>query len=78
MIDEQIPAWAQTLIREVTILNERLPNHVDWTERNIKDHEVRIRDLEKARWQTAWITAAASAALTALIVALVNLVITNG
>ena len=72
MTDEQIPQWAQALIREVTILNERLPNHVDWTERNIKDHEVRIRDLEKARWQTAWVTAAASAALTALIVALIN------
>jgi len=72
MEQEQIPAWAQTLIREVTILNERLPNHVDWTERNIKDHEIRLRDLEKARWQTAWITAAASAALTALIVALIN------
>ena len=78
MNEEQIPAWAQTLIREVTILNERLPNHVDWTERNIKDHEVRLRDLEKARWQTAWITAAASAVMTALIVALVNMVINNG
>lgn len=71
-MEEQIPQWAQALIREVTILNERLPNHVDWTERNIKDHEVRIRDLEKARWQTAWVTAAASAALTAVIVVLVN------
>lgn len=75
--EEQVPQWAQALIREVTILNERLPNHVSWTERNIKDHEVRIRDLEKARWQTAWITAAASAALTALIVALVNLWLTK-
>lgn len=72
MTDEQIPQWAQALIREVTILNERLPHHVTWTERNVKDHEVRIRDLEKARWQTAWVTAAASAALTALIVALIN------
>jgi type IV secretory pathway component VirB8 len=72
MAEEQIPVWAQALIREVTILNERLPNHVDWTERNIKDHEIRIRDLERARWQTAWITAAASAGLTALIVVIVN------
>ena len=72
MPEEQIPNWAQALIREVTILNERLPNHVDWTERNIKDHEVRIRDLERARWQTAWITAAASAGLTAVIVVIVN------
>jgi type IV secretory pathway component VirB8 len=77
MSEEQIPQWAQALIREVTILNERLPNHVDWTERNIKDHEVRIRDLEKARWQTAWITAAASAAMTAVIVALVNLLVSK-
>lgn len=72
MPEEQIPVWAVELTRQVTILNERLPNHIDWTERNIKDHEHRIRDLEKARWQTAWITAAASAALTALVVVLVN------
>jgi type IV secretory pathway component VirB8 len=75
MAEEQIPVWAQALIREVTILNERLPNHIDWTERNIKDHETRIRDLEKARWQTAWITAASSAALTAIVVAGVNMMI---
>jgi type IV secretory pathway component VirB8 len=72
MPEEQIPVWAQALIREVTILNERLPNHVDWTERNIKDHEVRIRDLEKARWQTAWVTAAASAGLTGVVVMMIQ------
>jgi type IV secretory pathway component VirB8 len=72
MAEEQIPVWAQALIREVTILNERLPNHVDWTERNIKDHEVRIRDLEKARWQTAWVTAAASAGLTGVVVMMIQ------
>lgn len=38
----------------------------------VQDHEDRIRELEKARWQTAWITALASAALTALVVALVT------
>lgn len=69
---ENVPEWAQSLIREVTILNERLPTHVDWTERNIKDHELRLRDLEKARWQTAWITAGGSAVLTAIIVFVVN------
>lgn len=72
MTDENVPLWAQNLIREVTILNERLPSHVDWSVRNIKDHELRLRDLEKARWQTAWVTAAASAALTAIIVVVVN------
>jgi type IV secretory pathway component VirB8 len=75
MPEEQIPVWAVELTRQVTILNERLPNHIDWTERNIKDHELRIRDLEKARWQTAWITATASAALTALVVAGINMMI---
>lgn len=35
------------LTRQVTILNERLPNHITWTERNVKDHEARIRSLEE-------------------------------
>lgn len=41
----------------------------------LQDHEERIRELEKARWQTAWITAFASAALTALAVTVVSGVI---
>lgn len=47
---EVVPIWAQELIREVTILNERLPNHITWTERNVLDHEKRIRILEQFRW----------------------------
>jgi hypothetical protein len=50
MPEEQVPQWAQDLIREVTILNERLPNHITWTERNVLDHEKRIRTLEQFRW----------------------------
>jgi hypothetical protein len=50
MSDEQVPVWAQELIREVTILNERLPNHITWTERNVLDHEKRIRNLEHFKW----------------------------
>ena len=38
----------------------------------VQDHEDRIRELEKARWQTAWITALASAAATALVVGLIT------
>lgn len=49
-MDEQVPVWAQDLIREVTILNERLPNHITWTERNVLDHERRLRALEQFRW----------------------------
>jgi hypothetical protein len=48
--NEQVPQWAQELIREVTILNERLPNHIDYTTRNLNDHESRIRTLEQFRW----------------------------
>jgi hypothetical protein len=48
--DQEVPLWAQELIREVTILNERLPNHIDYTQRNIADHESRIRTLEAFRW----------------------------
>lgn len=50
MPEEQVPVWAQELIREVTILNERLPNHITWTERNVLDHEKRLRTLEQFRW----------------------------
>ena len=38
------------LTRQVTILNERLPNHITWTERNVSDHEKRIRLLEQKVW----------------------------
>jgi hypothetical protein len=50
---EQIPAWAVELTRQVTILNERLPNHIDTTEKNLADqrrigddHEARLRASE--------------------------------
>lgn len=47
---DEIPAWAIELIRQVERLNEKLPTHVDWVERNIKDHELRIRSLERKIW----------------------------
>ena len=57
MPEEQVPIWAKELIREVTILNERLPNHITWTERNVLDHEKRIRTLEQFRWMILGIVA---------------------
>jgi hypothetical protein len=54
---EQVPQWAQELIREVTILNERLPNHIDYTTRNVVDHENRIRTLEQFRWMILGVVA---------------------
>lgn len=37
----------------------------------IGDHENRIRELEKARWQSAWLTSILSSALASGIVALI-------
>lgn len=50
MSDEQIPAWAIELIKQVERLNEKIPTHVEWVERNIKDHELRLRQLEQFKW----------------------------
>jgi hypothetical protein len=47
---EQIPAWAIELIKQVERLNEKIPTHVEWVERNLKDHESRLRTLEQFRW----------------------------
>jgi hypothetical protein len=58
-MEEAVPQWAQDLIREVTILNERLPNHISWTERNVLDHEKRIRTLEQFRWMIVGIVSLA-------------------
>ena len=72
MLDnEQIPVWAIELIKQVERLNEKIPSHIDWATRNVIDHEKRIRDLEKARWQTAWVSALASAAVTGFVVTMV-------
>ena len=50
MDQEQIPTWAIELIKQVERLNEKIPTHVEWVERNLKDHESRIRTLEQFRW----------------------------
>ena len=58
-MNEEIPAWAIELIKQVERLNEKIPTHIDWVERNIKDHELRIRNLERK----VWIVAGASAVI---------------
>ena len=52
-MNEDIPGWAIELIKQVERLNEKLPTHVDWVERNIKDHEMRLRSVEKKLWVVA-------------------------
>ena len=49
-MEEQIPAWAIELIKQVERLNEKLPTHVDWVEKNLADHERRIRFIERWFW----------------------------
>jgi hypothetical protein len=70
MNDEQIPTWAIELIKQVERLNEKIPTHVDWVERNMKDHELRIRALERRMWifsgASAVVGAVASAIYNAL------------
>jgi hypothetical protein len=52
-MDDNIPTWAIELIKQVERLNEKIPTHIDWVERNMKDHERRIRFLEKMVWIAA-------------------------
>lgn len=67
-MNDEIPGWAIELIKQVERLNEKLPTHVDWVERNIKDHEMRLRAVEKK----LWIVAGASGVIGALATALYN------
>lgn len=39
--------------------------------RMVRDHEERIRELEKARWQTAWLTGILSAGISSALVAII-------
>ena len=39
--------------------------------RAVSDHEIRIRELEKARWSSAWLTGLLSAAISSSIVAII-------
>ena len=47
---EQIPTWAIELIKQVERLNEKIPTHIDWVEKNLSDHERRIRFIERWFW----------------------------
>jgi hypothetical protein len=38
----------------------------------IADHETRIRELEKARWQSAWITSISSAVIVSVIITMIS------
>ena len=57
MSDEMTPKWAVELMIKFERLEARLAtnderhsSHADWTTRNIKDHEIRLRAIEKKLW----------------------------
>lgn len=52
-MNEEIPSWAIELIKQVERLNEKLPTHIDWVEKELRDHEYRIRALERKLWLAA-------------------------
>lgn len=70
MNNEDIPTWAIELIKQVERLNEKIPTHIDWVERNIKDHEMRLRMLERRMW----IIAGAAAVIGAIAASVWNAV----
>lgn len=53
MNNEEIPTWAIELIKQVERLNEKLPTHVEWVEKELRDHEFRLRSLERRMWVVA-------------------------
>ena len=63
-MNDEIPAWAIDLIRQIERLNEKIPTHVDWVERNIKDHEMRLRAIERKIWVVAGGAAVVASAIT--------------
>ena len=67
-MNEDIPGWAIEIIKQVERLNEKIPSHIDWVERNIKDHEMRLRSVEKK----LWIVAGASGVIGAIASTLYN------
>lgn len=66
-MNEEIPTWAIELIKQVERLNEKIPTHVDWVERNIKDHEMRLRAVERKIWVVAGAAGVVGAAMTFLV-----------
>lgn len=65
-MNEEIPNWAIDLIKKIERLNEKIPTHIDWVERNIKDHEIRIRAIERKIWVVAGAAGVISGAATVL------------
>lgn len=47
--NDLLPKWAVALTVQVAELNAKLGPHTDWVERSVKDHEVRLRQIEAGK-----------------------------
>ncbi len=52
---------------EVAILNDKIPSEIEKTDREIADHESRIRKLERMIWLASGAAAAGGSAITSFI-----------
>lgn len=52
---------------EVAILNDKIPSEIEKTDKEIADHEVRIRRLERQLWLIAGAAAAAGSTVANLL-----------
>jgi hypothetical protein len=52
---------------EVAILNDKIPSEIEKTDREIADHEIRIRKLEKHMWLVAGASATLASALSTML-----------
>ena len=52
---------------EVAILNDKIPSEIEKTDREIADHEARIRKLERMIWIATGTAAAGGSAITSFI-----------
>ena len=52
---------------EVAILNDKIPSEIEKTDKEIADHEARIRKLERMIWVAAGAAAAGGSAMTTFI-----------
>lgn len=77
--NDMTPKWGVDILIAIERLDakigandERHTNSAAWAERNIKDHEVRLRALEQFRWAVAGISAIGGSAAAGVIVAIVK------
>lgn len=79
--NDMTPKWGVDILIAIERLDakigsndERHSQHQVWAERNIKDHELRIRALEQFRWAVAGISAIGGSAAAGVLVAIIKAV----